>query len=92
MLSQLVPGSPTTTAFVRDVVHASEGRMYFQGGLVHLQPSEWHQRGAAEAARFDAFGKGTGKRKLGARARGKGGPKPASTDGGLDRRPCGGNF
>ena len=75
MLSQLVHGSPTTTAFVRDVVHASEGRMYFQGGLVHLQPSEWHQRGAAEAARFDAFGKGTGKRKRGGKGAWQGGAK-----------------
>ena len=75
MLSQLVPGSPTTTAFVRDVAHASEGRMYFQGGLVHLQPSEWHQHGAAEAARCDASGQGTGKRTRGGKGRWKGGAK-----------------
>ncbi len=63
MLSRIVPEPPATIEFVRDVVQASEGRMYLEGGLVHVQPSGWRRRGAGEAARFDASGKGTRKGK-----------------------------
>ena len=59
VLSHLVPGAPSTAEFVRDVVRASEGRMYLEGGLVHAQPSGWRRRGA---------GKGKGRGKVGGRA------------------------
>jgi hypothetical protein len=71
VLSQLVPEAPMTIEFVRDVVRASEGRMHLEGGLVHVQPSGWRRRGAGEAARFDAFGKGTRKGKGRGKGRGK---------------------
>ena len=63
VLSHLAPGAPSTAEFVRDVAHASEGRMYLEGGLVHAQPSGWRRRGAGKGK-----GKGKGRGKVGGRA------------------------